>query len=66
MGMSTNEERKTRIDKTCLECELFDIMTGNIYGVCLKDSYIDGDEDAYLQWMNPQAKACEHFKEMEM
>ena len=51
--------------KTCLDCELYDIMTGNIYGVCLKDSYIDGDEDSYIQWMYAQARACEHFKEVD-
>lgn len=58
--MSINEERKT-----CLDCELYDIMTGNIYGVCLKDSYIDSDEDSYIQWMYSQARACEHFKEVD-
>lgn len=63
--MSTNEECKRHIDKTCIDCELYDIMTGNIYGVCLNDSCIDG-EDSYIQWMYPQARACEHFKEMDV
>ena len=55
-----SEERNT-----CIDCELFDSMVGNLYGVCLRDSYIDGEEDSYLQWMHPQAGACENFKGVE-
>ena len=60
---TTTDERKT-----CLDCELYDIMTGNMYGVCLKDRYIDSDDDddSYIQLMYPQAGACEHFKEIEV
>lgn len=56
--MSTNEDRKT-----CNDCEYYDSMVGNLYGVCLKDSYIDSDDDVYLQWIHSEAWACEHFEE---
>lgn len=56
--MSTNNDRKT-----CLDCEYYDIMSGNMYGVCIKDSYIDSDDDAYLQWMYADTWACGEFKD---
>lgn len=51
--------------KTCLDCEMYDSMPGNIYGVCLKGSYIDDDDDWYLQWICSLASVCEHFKELD-
>lgn len=35
-SMSATEERKS-----CIDCEFFDTEAGNIYGVCVKESYID-------------------------
>ena len=50
--------------KSCIDCEFFDTEAGNIYGVCVKDSYIDGDDEFCLQWMHAQALACDKFEEV--
>ena len=51
--------------KTCIDCEHFDIMVGNIDGVCIIESYINGDGDLCLQWLPYDAAPCERFKEIE-
>ena len=58
--MTATDERKT-----CIDCELFDTMAGNIYGVCVADSYIDGDDEFALQWVSGDAAPCTRFKEVE-
>lgn len=57
--MTATDERKS-----CIDCEFFDTEAGNIYGVCVKDSYIDGDGGFHLEWMPAQASTCERFKEV--
>ena len=58
--MSATDEHKS-----CIDCEFFDTEAGNIYGVCVKDSYIDGDNELYLQWIPAQASTCDMFKEVQ-
>lgn len=56
---SATDERKT-----CIDCELFDTMAGNIYGVCIADSHINGDGEFCLQWVSAGAAPCERFGEV--
>ena len=58
--MTDTDERKA-----CIDCEHFDTMPGNLYGVCIIDSHIDGDDETYLQWLPFDAAPCERFKEVE-
>lgn len=57
---SATDERKT-----CADCEHFDSKTGNIYGVCIKSSYVDVDWGLVLDWILPEKYACDQFEEME-
>jgi hypothetical protein len=50
---------------TCIDCEFFDTEAGNIYGVCVKNSYIDGDDEFELYWISGEAASCGEFKEVE-
>ena len=50
---------------TCIDCEFFDTEAGNIYGVCVKNSYIDGDDEFELYWISCEAASCGEFKEVE-
>lgn len=55
-----NEDRNT-----CIDCEFFDSMAGNIYGVCVKNSCIDSDDEFELQWIPSEAAPCGEFEEVE-
>ena len=57
---SATDERKS-----CIDCEFFDTEAGNIYGVCVKDSYIDGESEFRLEWIPAQASPCDKFKEVQ-
>lgn len=57
---SATDERKS-----CIDCEFFDTEAGNIYGVCVKESYIDGDDEFRLEWISAQASTCDKFKEVQ-
>ena len=57
---SATDERKS-----CIDCEFFDTEAGNIYGVCVKDSYIDGESEFRLEWIPAQASTCDKFKEVQ-
>lgn len=57
--MIATEERKT-----CVDCEHFDTMAGNIYGVCIADSYIGRDSEFCLQWVSVEAAPRERFEEV--
>ncbi len=50
---------------TCIDCEFFDTEAGNIYGVCVKNSYIDGDDEFELYWISGEAAPCGEFEEVE-
>lgn len=54
---SATDERKS-----CIDCEFFDTEAGNIYGVCVKNSYIDGDSEFKLQWISGEAAPCGEFE----
>ena len=58
--MSATDERKS-----CIDCEFFDTEAGNIYGVCVKDSYIDGESEFRLEWIPAQSSTCDKFKEVQ-
>jgi len=51
--------------KSCIDCEFFDLEAGNIYGVCIVDSYIDGEDEFHLEWIHAEAIPCSRFKEVE-
>lgn len=55
----------TEYRKMCIDCKHFDKMPGNLYGICIIDSYIDGDDDFELQWLPFDADPCDRFKEVE-
>lgn len=57
--MTATDERKT-----CADCEHFDTMAGNLYGVCLRNSYVDEDWVLVLDWRLPDKLACGRFKEV--
>ena len=58
--MSITDERKI-----CNDCEFFDTEAGNIYGVCVKNSYIDCDDEFELYWISGETASCGEFKEVE-
>lgn len=57
---SATDERKS-----CIDCKFFDTEAGNIYGVCIKDSYIDCDDEFELRWIPCEAASCGEFEEVE-
>ena len=50
---------------TCIDCKFFDTEAGNIYGVCVKNSHIDCDDEFELQWIPGEAAPCGEFEEVE-
>ena len=54
-----SEERNT-----CIDCEFFDTEAGNVYGVCLKSSYIYSEDSFELQWISGEAAPCCEFEEV--
>jgi hypothetical protein len=58
--MTATEERKS-----CIDCEFFDTEAGNIYGVCVADSYIDADDEFHIEWIHAEAMPCNRFKEVQ-
>ena len=57
---SATDERNT-----CIDCKFFDTEAGNIYGVCVKNSYIDCDDEFELQWISGEAAPCGEFEEVD-
>ncbi|MBR3385239.1 MAG: hypothetical protein IKG69_08600 [Atopobiaceae bacterium] len=48
---------------TCIDCKFFDTEAGNIYGVCVKNSYIDYEDEFELHWISGEAASCGEFEE---